>query len=71
MKMNKFFLRGVNVFRDASRGTYEHESEAVREIRREMMGRPSSLKADKENLVGDRRRVAADVRGSFNRIVLG
>lgn len=71
MRIKHFIRNSVNVLRSASRGEYEHESEAVRAIRREMMERPSSLRTDRENLAADRRRVAADVRISFNRLVLG
>lgn len=68
MNTRQFIKDSVNVLRAASVGRYEHDSEAVREIRREMMGCTSSLKADRENLARDRRRVAADVRTSFIRI---
>lgn len=61
----------MRVFRNASRGEYRPDSEEVRDIRREMMERQSSLKSDRENLVGDKHRVAADVRTSFNKIAFG
>lgn len=59
MNTRQFIKDSVNVLRAASVGRYEHESEAVREIREEMFGTP---KSDKENLIADRRRVAQDVR---------
>lgn len=66
-----FISNGANVFRSAARGEYSGESDAVKALRKEMMERPSSLHADKENLYGDRMNVAADVRRSFNQLVLG
>ncbi|MGM9697970.1 MAG: hypothetical protein ACI3Y0_04935 [Prevotella sp.] len=66
-----FISNGANVFRSAARGEYSDESDAVKALRKEMMERPSSLHADKENLYGDRMNVAADVRRSFNKLVLG
>lgn len=71
MRIKMFIEKGIRVLRSASRGRYDHDSEAVREIRREMMDSPSSLRTDRQNLVADKHRVAADVRVSFNKIAFG
>ena len=66
-----FISNGTNVFRSAARGGYSGESDAVKALRKDIMERPSSLRADREHLDGDRMNVAADVRRSFNQLVLG
>lgn len=65
-----FVRKGVSVLRTASSREYNEESNIVREFRNELYGH-SGRSTDVQNLMKDRKNVENDVRGSFNKIVLG
>ena len=67
--MHRFVTNGVKVFRSASAGRYNEESESVKELKQELM-EASSFRQDAANLREDRRRVGHDVRKSFNELIL-
>ena len=67
--MHRFVTNGVKVFRSASAGRYNEESESVKELKQELM-EASSFRQDTANLREDRRRVGHDVRKSFNELIL-
>lgn len=62
-----FVTDGTRTLRDAARGDYHHESEAIRQLRKEMFG--DTYSNDAQNLRKDRLKVGRDVRISFNRII--
>jgi len=63
-----FVTDGAKTFRDAAKGRYNQESEAIQELREEMFGE-SSTTSDAQNLRRDRMMVGRDVRASYNKIV--
>lgn len=69
-KTTRFIIDGVSTLREASRGLYDKESEAVSDIRDEIFNRRSSLSDDKKNLMSDKSNVSKDVRKSFNDLIL-
>lgn len=69
-KMQEFAANGARVFGKASKGQYHAESEAIKEIKEEIMSGSSSRRDDTENRLRDRRNVNADIRRSLNKIVL-
>lgn len=62
-----FITNGVKTFRAAAIGSYDGESDTVRQIREEMMGNTAS---DSENLRRDWKNVGRDVRTSFNKLTI-
>lgn len=68
--IQSFATNGVKAFRKASFGNYNSESEAVKSIKEELSEGNSSRKEDAMNLYRDRKNVGADMRKSFNQIVL-
>lgn len=69
-KMQEFAANGARVFGKASKGQYHAESEAVKEIRKEIMSGSSNRHDDVANRLQDRRNVNADIRRSLNKIAL-
>lgn len=63
-----FVSDGARTFHDAALGKYHHESEAIQQLREELLGN-SSITSDAQNLRRDRMNVGRDVRVSFNKIV--
>nr|DAQ59648.1 MAG TPA: hypothetical protein [Caudoviricetes sp.] len=57
-----FIKNGVSTFRDASQGRYKQNSEAISEIRREIL---EIRKGDKRNLREDRKNIERDMRRSL------
>lgn len=70
-RMQEFAANGIRVFSKSSKGQYHDESDAVRKIKEEMMSGTSDRHRDLENRMRDRRNVEADIRKSFNKIILG
>ena len=66
--INKDF--GMSVFRKASKGKFKEESDAVKNIKEEIMSNSSNRHIDIENRLRDRRNVEADIRRSYNKIIL-
>ena len=69
-RMQQFAVNGVRAFHKASKGQYHSESEAVKALKMEMMTFASGRHNDVENLTRDKRNVEADVRRSFNNLIL-
>lgn len=69
-EVGRFIKNGASTFRDASQGHYKRNSEAISEIRKEIMGKDLRKADDKRNLMRDRSNVEGDVRKSFNKIAL-
>ena len=69
-KMQEFAANGARVFGKASKGQYHAESEAVKEIKEEIMSGSSNHHDDTANRLRDRHNVNADIRRSLNKIVL-
>lgn len=67
-KVIRIVSNGVRAWRMSSSGRYETSSYELKEIRREMMDNEGGFSKDRQNLHGDRMRVASDVRESFNKI---
>lgn len=65
-----FATNGAKVFRKASSGHYRSESEAVKDFKKELSEGRSSRKEDVANLSRDRQNVGADMRKSYNQILL-
>lgn len=63
-----FVSDGARTFHDAAMGKYHHESEAIQQLREELLGK-SSITGDTQNLRRDRMNVGHDVRISFKKIV--
>lgn len=68
--MIQFVANATNVFGRASKGQYHSESEAIKELQREVLYGKSDRRNDAENLTNDRRNVAADIRKSLNKLVM-
>ena len=61
-KMQEFAANGARVFGKAAKGQYHSESEAVKEIKKEIMSDSSSRRDDTANRLRDRRNINADIR---------
>lgn len=70
-KIQEFAVNGMSVFRKASKGKFKEESDAVKNIKEEIMSNSSNRHIDIENRLRDRRNVEADIRRSYNKIILG
>ena len=68
-EVGRFIKNGASTFRDASQGHYKQNSEAISEIRKEILEKDRNRNDDKRNLMEDRKNVEGDVRRSFNEIV--
>ncbi len=68
--MIQFVANATYVFGRASKGQYHSDSEAIKELQREVLYGKSDRRNDAENLTNDRRNVAADIRKSFNKLVM-
>ena len=69
-EVGRFIKNGASTFRDAYQGHYKQNSEAISEIRKEILEKDRNRNDDKRNLMEDRKNVEGDVRRSFNEIVL-
>lgn len=69
-KIQEFTANGMSAFRKASKGQFKEESDAVRNIKEEIMSDSSNRHIDIENRLRDRRNVEADIRRSYNKIIL-
>lgn len=69
-EVGRFIKNGASTFREASQGNYKQNSEAISEIREEVIGKSCSRADDRRNLLEDRRKIEKDVRKSFNNYVL-
>ena len=69
-EVGRFIKNGASTFRDASQGNYRQNSEAIVEIREEVIGKGRNRADDKKNLMEDRKKIEKDVRNSFNNYVL-
>ena len=69
-KMQEFAANGIRVFGKASKGQFHSESEAVKAIKKEMIERTSDRCDDIESLLQDKKKVKADIRKSFNNLIL-
>ncbi|MBV3853174.1 hypothetical protein KSY24_05420 [Bacteroides thetaiotaomicron] len=69
-EVGRFIKNGASTFRDASQGRYRQNSDAVSEIRKEIMEKDRDRTDDKKNLMEDRKNVEGDVRRSFEEIIL-
>lgn len=69
-KMQEFAANGIRVFGKTSKGQFHSESEAVKAIKKEMMERTSDRRDDIESLLQDKKKVEADIRKSFNNLIL-
>lgn len=69
-KMQEFATNGARVFNKASKGQYHSESEAVKEIKKEIISGSSSRRDDAANRLRDRRNINTDIRRSLNNIIL-
>ena len=66
-EVGRFIKNGASTFRDASQGRYRQNSEAISEIRKEILEKDRNRNDDKRNLMKDRKNVEGDVRKSFIR----
>lgn len=69
-KVGRFIKDGASTFREASQGRYKQNSEAISEIRKEIIEKDRNRTDDKRNLMEDRKNIERDVRRSFNEISL-
>ena len=69
-QMQEFAANGARVFNKASKGQYHSESEAVKEIKKEIISGSSSRRDDAANRLRDRRNINTDIRRSLNNIIL-
>lgn len=65
----RFLRNGTSVFREASKGRYNYESEAVSNLKKEVFKEKERID-DKINLLNDRKKIEGDIRKAFNEIVL-
>lgn len=63
-----FFANGVGVFREASRGEYNRESDAVTKFKSDLFS--EQVINDKARLLQDREAIEKDVRKVWNKILL-
>ncbi len=69
MKIVHFASNGARTLRNAAKGRFNEESEAVRILRVEMLSHTSSRMDDIQNMRRDRMMVGRDARVSFEKIV--
>ena len=69
-EVGRFIKNVASTFRDASQGLYKQSSEAISEIRKEILEKDRNRNDDKRNLMEDRKNIEGDVRRSFNEIAL-
>ena len=69
-EVERFIRNGVCAFRDASIGQYKGDSEAISELRKELLEKNSDRSEDKKNLMEDRKHIERDVCVSFNEMAL-
>lgn len=62
-----FFANGIKTFRSAAIGSYNGETDVVRQMREEMMNNSAS---DSDNLRRDWKNIGRDVRTSFNKLAI-
>jgi len=65
-----FIFNGAKTFRIAASGKYDFESDSVKQIRKEMLGKKSTRSSDLENLKHDQKMISGDFRSGFNKLVL-
>lgn len=63
-----FVSDGTRTFRDAAMGRYHYESEALQQLREEMLGN-SHVGSDAQNLRLDRMKIGHDIRVCYNKII--
>jgi hypothetical protein len=68
-KYIKTVRNGFSALSDSAKGQYSYRSEMVKELRKEMFSGESSFKKDRNNLAGDGKKVAEDIRKSYNRLI--
>lgn len=66
-EIKRFVSNGSKTFRDAASGQYDGDSQIVKDIRKEML-RDRTQSDDCEELRKDRKNVASDIRGAFNKL---
>ncbi len=66
----RFLANAYYVFGRASKGKYHSESEAIKQLEKEVLYGKSNRRQDAENQINDRRNVAVDVWKSFNKLVM-
>lgn len=69
-EVGRFIKNGASTFRDASQGHYRQDSEAISEIRKEILETDRNRIDDKKNLMEDRKKIERDVRKSFNEMAI-
>lgn len=69
-EVGRFIKNGASTFRDASQGHYKQDSDAISEIRKEILEKDRGRSDDKKNLIEDRKNIEGDVRKAFDEIVL-
>lgn len=68
-KIFKFITNGFRVFREASNGEYNRESDAVKEMKKEFFSE-YNIGDDKQKLLQDRKNVEMDVRNAWDKLKL-
>lgn len=68
-EIKRFISGGAKTFRDAAKGQYDGDSQAVKEIREEMM-REINQSEDGNNIKNDRKNVAVDIKRSFDKLII-
>lgn len=66
-EIKRFISNGSKTFRDAASGKYDGDSQTVKDIRKEML-RDKTKSDDCNGLKKDRKNVASDIRGAFNKL---
>lgn len=69
-EVGRFIKNGASTFRDASQGHYRQDSEAISEIRKEILETDRNRIDNKKNLMEDRKKIERDVRKSFNEMAI-
>lgn len=69
-EVGRFIKNGASTFRNASQGHYKQNSEAISEIRKEIMEKDRDRTDDKRNLIKDRKNVERDVGRAFHEMIL-
>ena len=70
LQVKMFFINGWRTFRLSSKGEYDYESEAVKDIRHEMFSPSSGSIGDAYNMHRDLMMVGRDMRAGLNKIAL-
>lgn len=68
-KILKFMTNGFRVFREASNGEYNRESDAIKEMKKEFFSE-YNIGDDKKRLLQDRRNIETDVRNAWDKLKL-